>query len=73
MAEIVIIVFLIVVGSVLHAVINRRPKAPAIDDARTKALEAQVETLRDRVKVLERIAIESDNTLARQIEELRDA
>lgn len=37
-----------------------------------QALEQEVERLRDRVKVLERIAVEKEDTLAREIEQLRE-
>lgn len=44
------------------------------EDARKmESLEQEVHKLRDRVKVLERIAIEKEDTLTRQIEELRDS
>ncbi|MBB3763653.1 hypothetical protein [Sphingomicrobium lutaoense] len=36
------------------------------------ALEKEVEQLRDRVKVLERIAVEKEDTLTREIEQLRE-
>lgn len=35
-------------------------------------LEAEVERLRDRVQTLERIAVEKEDSLTRQIEQLRD-
>ena len=35
-------------------------------------LREEVSELKERIKVLERITVEKENTLARQIEELRD-
>ena len=35
-------------------------------------LRAEVQELKERLKVLERITIEKENTLSREIEELRD-
>ncbi len=42
------------------------------DDAETKRLREEVTQLRDRLAVLERITVEKENSLAREIEELRD-
>ena len=45
---------------------------PAGDDAETKRLREEVTQLKDRLAVLERIAVEKENSLAREIESLRD-
>jgi len=42
------------------------------DSAETLRLRDQVAELKERIKVLERITVEKENSLARQIEELRD-
>ncbi len=42
------------------------------DDAETKRLREEVTQLRDRIAVLERITVEKENSLAREIEQLRD-
>ena len=42
------------------------------DDAETRALRDEVRQLKERVQVLERITVEKENSLERQIEELRD-
>lgn len=44
------------------------------DDTRAenRRLIEEVQQLKDRVKVLERIAVDKEDTLSRQIEELRD-
>ncbi|MEP7315816.1 MAG: hypothetical protein ABI667_03880 [Sphingomicrobium sp.] len=40
--------------------------------AENRRLIEEVQQLKDRVKVLERIAVDKEDTLSRQIEELRD-
>jgi len=42
------------------------------DSAETLRLREEVATLKERIQVLERITVEKENSLARQIEELRD-
>nr|WP_294851207.1 hypothetical protein [uncultured Sphingomonas sp.] len=42
------------------------------DGAENARLRHEVDQLKDRIKVLERIAVEKEDTLTRQIEELRD-
>lgn len=44
----------------------------AADTNETKRLREEVADLKERIKVLERITVEKENSLARQIEELRD-
>ena len=44
----------------------------AQDQAETLRLREEVKALKDRIHVLERITVEKENTLSRQIEELRD-
>jgi uncharacterized protein YlxW (UPF0749 family) len=44
----------------------------AADTDDTKRLREEVADLKERIKVLERITVEKENSLARQIEELRD-
>ena len=45
---------------------------PAQERAETIRLREEVKALKDRIHVLERIAVEKEDTLSRQIEELRD-
>lgn len=45
---------------------------PLADDKETQRLRDEVIQLKERVKVLERITVEKENSLERQIEELRD-
>ena len=42
------------------------------DDAETKRLRDEVKVLRERLQVLERITVEKENSLEREIESLRD-
>ncbi len=45
---------------------------PAQDRAETLRLREEVKDLKERLKVLERITVEKENSLSKQIEELRD-
>jgi hypothetical protein len=51
---------------------QRGDELPVRDDPERRQLLDEVRQLRDRVQVLERITVEKENSLARQIEELRD-
>jgi uncharacterized protein YlxW (UPF0749 family) len=42
------------------------------DSAETVRLREEVKTLQERLKVLERITVEKENSLSREIEQLRD-
>lgn len=42
------------------------------DSAEAMRLREEVRTLQERIKVLERITVEKENSLAREIESLRD-
>jgi uncharacterized protein YlxW (UPF0749 family) len=44
----------------------------AIDNAENLRLREEVKELKERIKVLERITVDKENSLARQIDELRD-
>lgn len=46
-------------------------RTPA-DDAETLRLREEVADLKERLKVLERITVEKENSLSREIESLRD-
>jgi hypothetical protein len=79
----VIIVALIVIGSVLRAGARGGHRlrsgcganAP-VDQASTQVenarLRDEVQGLKERIKVLERITVEKENSLAKEIESLRD-
>ena len=42
------------------------------DDGETRRLREEVKLLKERLQVLERITVEKENSLAREIEELRE-
>jgi hypothetical protein len=70
-----IIVVAVMIASVLRAKYHRRSSSGGIDPkehAETLRLRDEVKDLKERIKVLERITVEKENSLARQIEELRD-
>ena len=50
---------------------SRRDAGPR-DEAETLRLREEVKQLKDRLHVLERITTEKENSLSREIEELRD-
>jgi hypothetical protein len=53
--------------------IRHRWERPGVEDAaETQRLRDEVKQLKERLHVLERITVEKENSVARQIEELRD-
>jgi hypothetical protein len=70
-----IIVVAVMIASVLRAKYSHRhgstEQSPE-DRAETLRLRQEVGELKERIKVLERITVEKENSLAKQIEELRD-
>ena len=76
---VVLIVFIVMIGNVLRAKYghsrgrHRRENAVSAEEhAETLRLREEVKALKERLHVLERIAVEKEDTLSRQIEELRD-
>jgi uncharacterized protein YlxW (UPF0749 family) len=72
-----IIVVAVMIASVLRAKYGHsrrrdRDGVSAQEQAETLRLRDEVKALKDRIHVLERIAVEKEDTLTRQIEELRD-
>jgi uncharacterized protein YlxW (UPF0749 family) len=71
-----IIVVAVMIASVLRAKYgHRRGRDEAIDpreQAENLRLREEVRELKERLKVLERIAVEKENSLAREIDQLRD-
>jgi ATP-dependent helicase/DNAse subunit B len=52
---------------------RHRGERPALEDSgETMRLRDEVKELKERIKVLERITVDKENSVARQIEELRD-
>ena len=65
------------IASVLRSKYSHRNRddgrdVSAEERAETLRLREEVKQLKDRLHVLERITVEKENTLSRQIEELRD-
>jgi uncharacterized protein YlxW (UPF0749 family) len=77
---VVLIVAIVMVASIFKAkygYYHRRrgrgaAELPAQEQAETMRLRDEVKQLKERIHVLERIAVEKEDTLSRQIEELRD-
>jgi uncharacterized protein YlxW (UPF0749 family) len=71
-----IIVVAVMIASVLRAKYgHRRGKRESIDpaeQAENLRLREEVRELKERLKVLERIAVDKENSLAREIDGLRD-
>jgi uncharacterized protein YlxW (UPF0749 family) len=51
---------------------RRGGEIPAEERAENLRLRDEVKELKERIKVLERITVDKENSLSRQIEELRD-
>ena len=72
----IVIVGIVMVGSILKSIF-RGPRHPVTfnnpqDEIENHRLRDEVSQLKERIKVLERITVEKENSLSRQIEELRD-
>jgi hypothetical protein len=53
--------------------VRHRWERPAVEDSKeTLRLRDEVRDLKERLKVLERITVEKENSLAKEIESLRD-
>jgi len=72
------IVLVVVIGSVIRAAFGhrrggRRDRQEVVrDEGEAQRLREEVKMLRERVQVLERITVEKENSLEREIERLRD-
>lgn len=73
-AMVVAIVAMAMIASVLRAWIKagNRPAADQAFELEKERLLEEVKQLKDRIHVLERITVEKENSLGRQIDELRD-
>ena len=73
-AMVVAIVAMAMIASVLRAWIKagNSNQANPVLDAESLRLREEVKELKERLHVLERIATERENSLAREIDELRD-
>lgn len=76
---VILIVAMVMVASIVKARLGHsghsRSGEPlsAEDRAETLRLRDEVKQLKERLKVLERITVEKENSLAKQIDELRDS
>ena len=74
---VVLIVLIVTIGGIVRAKmgIGRGRKGnhyPIGDDAETQRLRDEVKQLKERLAVLERITVEKESSLEREIERLRD-
>ena len=76
---VVLIVAIVMVASIIRARYGygRRGRyddrpVSAVDNSENLRLREEVAQLKERMKVLERIAVEKENSLAKEIESLRD-
>ena len=74
---VVLIVLVVMVASVMRSILGtrrdrKRDHGPIRDDGETRALRDEVKPLKERLAVLERITVEKENSLEREIERLRD-
>ena len=74
---VVLIVAIVMVASVLRAKYGYSRRRDRVENspqeqAETLRLKDEVKQLKERLHVLERIAVDKENSVARQIEELRD-
>lgn len=71
---VVLIVAIVMVASIIRAKYAARSTGePAPEDrGEARRLREEVKQLQERIKVLERITVEKENSLAKQIDELRD-
>jgi uncharacterized protein YlxW (UPF0749 family) len=72
-----IIVVAVMIASVIRGKHSRRRHRDDAEEspqerAENLRLREEVANLKERIKVLERITVEKENSLSRQIEELRD-
>jgi hypothetical protein len=73
----IVIVAIVMIASIIRASV-RGPRHPVVfnTDQTTKVendrLREEVTELKERIKVLERITVEKENSLAKEIESLRD-
>jgi hypothetical protein len=59
-------------GIPVRSMREMRGDPPLIDTQETVRLREEVKELKERIKVLERITVEKENSLAKEIESLRD-
>lgn len=72
----VMIVAIVMLASIIRAVV-RGPRHPVVwtnqqGESENRRLRDEVSQLQERIKVLERITVDKENSLSREIESLRD-
>ena len=74
MEFVLVVLFMIFMFSFLKnkSKARNRWEQPNEDSQETLRLREEVDDLKERLKVLERITVDKENSLSRQIEELRD-
>lgn len=66
------IILIVTAGKIISKWVEARPsKADPRLEHENRQLREEIDQMRDRLKVLERITVEKENSLAREIEELR--
>jgi hypothetical protein len=75
----VVIVAIVMIASIIRTTLGygrnrfrRDGFIPQQDSGETRRLREEVCELKERIKVLERITVEKENSLAKEIESLRD-
>jgi hypothetical protein len=71
----IIIVAIVMVASIIKAGVKMGHQRGCTDDQtqlENRRLRDEVSQLKDRLKVLERITVDKENSLSREIESLRD-
>jgi len=74
---VIMIVLIVMIASVLRARhgagrSGKRQSHVGQDDAETQRLREEVKALKERLQVIERITVEKESSLEREIERLRD-
>ena len=74
---VILIVLIVMIASVLRSRSGvgrsgKRQGQAGQDDAETQRLRDEVKALKERLQVIERITVEKENSLEREIERLRD-
>jgi hypothetical protein len=74
---VVLIVLIVTIGGLIRAKLGIRRdhkgnEIPPRDDGETQRLREEVKSLKDRLAVIERITVEKENSLEREIDRLRD-
>ena len=72
----IVIVALIMLGSIVRAAVRGPRHAPIFSnpegEAENRRLREELHELKERLKVIERITVEKENSLSKEIESLRD-